>query len=152
MSGSAKAKAAAGSWLPLLLIAVALAPRLAYLAQTAHLPYFADFFLDGDWYRQRAKEALAGHWLSGESHFRGPLYSWFLAAVFRLFRESPAPVRAIQLGLGAANAALLWAAARRFVSPAGALIASLLYAGYGILVYFDGEILTLTLETTLLLL
>jgi hypothetical protein len=126
MSGSVKAKAAAGPWLPFLLFAVALAPRLAYLAQTAHLPYFADFFLDGDWYRQRAKEALAGHWLSGASHFRGPLYSWFLAGAFRLFGESPGPVRAIQLVLGAANAVLVWAAARRFVSPAGAVVASVL--------------------------
>jgi tetratricopeptide (TPR) repeat protein len=133
-------------------VLLALVPRLAYLAQTAHLPYFADFFLDGDWYRQRAREALAGEWLSAASHFRGPLYPWFLAGLFRLFGESVHPVRVAQLLLGAANAGLVWAAARRFVSPSGALLAALLYAGYGILVYFDGEILTLTLETTLLLL
>lgn len=152
MSGSVKAKSAGGLWPLLFLFGAALAPRLLYLAQTSHLPYFADFFLDGDWYRQRANEALSGQWLSSESHFRGPLYPWFLAEVFRLFGESPHPVRVIQLVLGAANAPLLWAVARRFVTPLGALLAALLYAGYGTLVYFDGEILTLTLETTLLLL
>ncbi len=151
MSASARWRFSSGWW-PFAAILAALVPRLVYLGQTADLPYFADFVLDGDWYRQRAREALAGEWLSAASHFRGPLYPWFLAGLFRLFGESVHPVRVAQLLLGAANAGLVWAAARRFVSPGGALLAALLYAGYGILVYFDGEVLTLTLEMTLLLL
>ncbi len=151
MSASARWRFSS-AWWPIAAVLAALVPRLVYLAQTAHLPYFADFFLDGDWYRERAREALAGEWLSAASHFRGPLYPWFLAGLFRIFGESVHPVRVVQLLLGAANAGLVCAAARRFVSPAGALLAALLYSGYGILVFFDGEVLTLTLETTLLLL
>ncbi len=122
-----------------------------YVYSTRGLPYFLDFFLDGDWYRLRANDALSGKWLSAESHFRGPLYPWFLAGVFRAFGESPHTVRVVQAVLGSANAVLVWVLARRLVSSGAALVAALLYAGYGMIVFFDGEILSLPLETALVL-
>jgi tetratricopeptide (TPR) repeat protein len=150
--GAAPAPRRGDAWRIAALFAAALVPRLAYGLGTRDLSYFADFYFDAEWFRQRAVETLAGHPLSAASHFRAPLYSWFLAAVFRAFGETPDAVRSIQLLLGAANGVLFWSVARRLVSPAGALLAGFLYAGYGMLVFFDGEILTLTLETTLLLL
>ncbi|MFN0151283.1 MAG: glycosyltransferase family 39 protein [bacterium] len=141
----------AAAALALLLFALALAPRLAYVAQTRDATYFSAFTLDGEWYRLRAEEARDGKLLSAESHFRGPLYGWLLAGYFSIAGESVHAVRVASALLGAANGVLVWVAALRFVSPAGALLAAILYAGYGTLVFFDGEVLTLTLETTLLL-
>lgn len=138
-------------WLALLLFVLALAPRWIYVGQTRDANAFSGFTLDGEWYRLRAGEARAGEVLSAESHFRGPLYGWLLAALFSVAGESVHAVRVVQAVLGGANGVLVWVAASRFVSPAGAALASLLYAGYGTLVFFDGEVLTLVWETTLLL-
>lgn len=143
---------AASIAIALALFGAALVPRILYVSQTRDLSYFAGFALDGEWYRQRAHETLSGRPLSEESHFRGPLYGWTLAGLFSLAGESVHAVRVAQVLLGAANGVLVWIAASRLVSPPAAVVASLLYAGYGMLVFFDGEVLTLTLEITLLLL
>ncbi len=134
------------------LLGVCLFPRLLYLNETRHMSYFAGFFLDGEWYRQRAEEAMSGTLLSESSAFRGPLYPWFLAALFSVFGIDPLPVRAVQLFLGGFNGLLVWSVARRVSSPLGAVLATLLYAGYGLFVFFDGQILSVTLEIALLLL
>jgi tetratricopeptide (TPR) repeat protein len=136
----------------LVILILSLLLRFAYYQDIAGTDLFQVPFLDCLHYQLWAQELLSGDWGVGEPYWMGPLYPHYLALVY-LFTgvDSPAP-QIIQLLLSVLNIALVFLLARRLTSPAVALLAAALYAGYGPAVFYAGLLLMATLMTTLLLL
>ncbi|MFH1861886.1 MAG: tetratricopeptide repeat protein, partial [bacterium] len=131
---------------------LALALRLIYVVQLSDTPFFAAPIVDAAYHDAWAREILR----LGIGHegvfFRAPLYPYFVALVYLLTDGSFFAARIAQALLGMTTAALCYLLAwqvskRRSV----ALFAGYGAAIYGMLVYFDGELLLETLFIPLLL-
>jgi len=136
----------------LLVAGLALLVRVIYVLQLAHTPFFDLPIVDAEYHDAWAREILR----LGPGHegvfFRAPLYPYFLALVYHLFEGSYLAARLAQALLGAATASLTWLLAWETTRRRGiALAAGLGAALYGMLVYFDGELLVETLFIPLLL-
>src|SRR5262245_54980105 len=85
------------------LFLLALALRLVYLAEARGSVFFRALGLDAKYYDDEALRILSGT-LPPEPYFMGPLYAYFLAAVYKLAGHSYTIVRLLQAVLGAATA------------------------------------------------
>jgi tetratricopeptide (TPR) repeat protein len=107
----------------ILVLAIALALRIALLATTAHDPIFEVPMLDAEYLVNWAQSIAAGDlWGSPEhsAYFRTPLYPMFLAAIFQLPGNDLLLARIAQAVLGSIAAVLIASiAARRFGRVAG---------------------------------
>jgi tetratricopeptide (TPR) repeat protein len=126
----------------------ALAVRLIYLCQYANAPFFWVPSLDALFHDLHAQAIVANR---SDSHafFRAPLYYYFLAGVYKLFGHSFWTARILQALIGSGSCVLLYSLGRRLFRPAVALLAGVMMALYGPLVFFDGELLTPVLEVFL---
>jgi len=130
---------------------LALAVRLTYMWQTAGGPLFHVNQGDARWHDEWARRIASGTLTDGRPFFRAPLYPFFLAGVYRIAGDGPWAARVVQHVLGAASCVLLFLLARRVFSMPVALIASLLTALYGPLMYFENELLMEPLAAFLML-
>lgn len=126
--------------------------RLIYVNQLAGTPFFASPIVDAEYHDAWAREILR----LGVGHegvfFRAPLYPYFLALVYSLSSGSFFAARIAQAFLGVATAALTYSLGLSLTKRRSvALMAGLGSALYGMLVYFDGELLVETLYIPLLL-
>lgn len=131
---------------------LALIVRIIYVSQLAATPFFDSPIVDAEYHDAWAREILS----QGIGHegvfFRAPLYPYFLALIYSLSGGSYLAARLAQCLLGTATAILTYLLALSFTKRrAAALIAGFGAASYGMLVYFDGELLVETLFTPLLL-
>ncbi len=131
---------------------VALIVRLIYAVQLSVTPFFAHPIVDAAFHDAWARDILdlgAGH---EGVFFRAPLYPYFLALIYRLSDGSYFAPRLVQSFLGALTAALTYLTAFQLTKRrAAGWFAGLGAALYGMLVYFDGELLVETLFIPLLL-
>ena len=140
------------TYAPALTFAVAIALRLAY-ALESHGAATADvLLLDAEYYDREAREILAGDWWGGREVFiMSPLYPYFLAVVYGATGGSLAAARLAQHVIGALTCALLARAGTILAGPVAGLIAGLLGATYGLLVFaestLENEFLVLFLNT-----
>jgi tetratricopeptide (TPR) repeat protein len=130
-------------------VALAFVVRLVSVAGAAHSPIFAH--LEGD---PQGNDAQAWAIASGGGSgpiplFRAPLYSYFLAAVYALFGRDLYAPRIAQALLGAGTVWLLGAIAATLWGRRTGIVAAVLAALYGPLVYFGGELVPVTLEISL---
>lgn len=131
--------------------ALALAVRVGYMSQVRASPLFDVHQGDARWHAEWATRIADGTFTDGRPFFRAPLYPFFLAGVYRLSGESFLAAKVLQHVLGAASCVLLFLLARRAFSTTTALIASLLAALYGPLMYFEKELLIPPLAVFLML-
>ena len=135
-----------------LIFALALALRLAYLIDLRHAPFFSAPQMDALYHDQWARRLAEGDWVGTGVFFRAPLYPYFLGVIYALFGPDYLLVRILQFVIGATTAALTaWIVDRRFGRIAG-VVAGLLVATHGPLVYYEGELLLVVLEAPLNLL
>ena len=135
-----------------LIFALALALRLAYLMDLRHTPFFSAPQMDALYHDQWARRLAEGDWIGNGVFFRAPLYPYFLGVFYALFGPDYVLVRVVQFVIGAATAAMTaWMVDRRFGRVAG-VVAGLLVATHGPLVYYEGELLLVVLEAPLFLL
>ncbi len=123
---------------------IALAARLFYLSQISDSPLFDSPVVDSLTYVDQAKDIVDGNWLGVEKgpFWQPPFYPYFLALVRLIFKDQFFwAVRLIQIVLGSLGCVLIFLISRRFFNTSVAIIASVLGALYGILIYFDGELL-----------
>jgi tetratricopeptide (TPR) repeat protein len=85
----------------------------------------------------------------GEAYTQAPLYPLYLW-MMGLSGASLETARLVQFALGVITAGLLWGLGRRLGGPAAGTVAGLLAAAYGPLVFFGGELLSITLAVFLL--
>ena len=154
MEEGAIARRTAPAWAVYALVAfiVALVIRLAFVLEASRGTFMAYRLIDEQDYDQLARGLIAGRWPGPEALFRPPLYPMFLAAVYRLFGDDPLTVRLVQAALGSFAAPMTVAIAMRVLrSERQALVAGLLVATCGTLVYYDTQLLAASLDVLLVL-
>jgi tetratricopeptide (TPR) repeat protein len=135
-----------------LVAGIALIVRLIYVSQLAATPFFSAPIIDAEYHDAWAREILRlgiGH---EEVFFRAPFYPYFLAFIYSITHGSFLAARIVQALLGTATVMLNYLLAmqlthKRFIG----LLSSLGVALYGMLVFYDGELLVETLFIPLLL-
>lgn len=137
-----------GLWLTL---AVAAGARLAYWLEVRRLSLFQEATGDA------ATNVLFAEALKrdgpmaplGEPYTQAPLYSWllWLAGTVGLDLDH---VRIVQLATGVVLAGMVWAITRRAAGPAAAAVAGVMAGLYGPLIFFEGELLSISVAVLLL--
>jgi len=124
------------------LFAVALALRLIHVLAMRQSPYFNHPIIDALTYHQAAVSIAAGHGHPDRIFWQPPGYSYLLAIVYAIGGSGNFLLpRIIQALFGGCTAVLTaWIGARSFGSRVG-LVAGYVVAAYGMLIYFDGELL-----------
>ncbi len=139
-------------WLAALGVVVAAAAvRALHLAADSGSPFFAVRGLDADRYHEYGLGWLAGTWpAAGKPFFWPPLYGFFLGFCYRVVGTDALAVKAVQCGLGALTCGLVYALAwRLFRDRTVALLAGLICAFHGVLVYYDAQLLSASLDVFL---
>ncbi|HUT54458.1 MAG TPA: glycosyltransferase family 39 protein [bacterium] len=127
-----------------LVLMVALAARLAYLAQIQDSPYYdvafdrsSDQFNFCAW----ALRIHNGDLLGNGTFWQSPLYPYFLALVFSVTGPNLLTPRFVQLCLGAAGAVIAFFLGRRLKGDLAGLLAGLMTALYGPLIFYEAALL-----------
>jgi tetratricopeptide (TPR) repeat protein len=113
-------------------------------------PVFNYPIMDALYHSEWAEDILAGGtWAADDVYFRGPLYPYLLAFLYKISHSSIAFVVFVQHVMGTLSAGLLYLLAREYFSPRVAFVAGVVGALYWPLVYFEGDLL---IETFFMLL
>jgi tetratricopeptide (TPR) repeat protein len=120
--------------------------RLMYLGRLAGSPLRGSLRDDAQVYWSWAEHLLSVGPLGTSAFFFGPLYPYVLAGLRAVGVGSIDSVLVVQALWGAASAAFLADAARRLTGPRIGLAIGLLVAGYEPAVFFDGLILSESLQ------
>jgi tetratricopeptide (TPR) repeat protein len=126
----------------------ALAVRLIYAAQVSNCPLYQTPTMDAGYYYALARQFANGHWSHplGMPYWQPPLFSMALAIWMRIVGTAVPSVKIGGLILGSVNCVLTMLLGRRVFGRTVGLVAGIAAALYGPLVYFDGELLTPTLQ------
>lgn len=133
---------------PYLVLGVAFLVRLVHIFQIDASPLFGWPVVDGKTYVEQAATFAGGDWLgAGEApYWRAPLYGWLLGLTAGIFNDSLFyAARVVQAALGAATCWFAFDLGRRIFRVEVGLVAGLITALYGPLIYFDAEILPTSL-------
>jgi 4-amino-4-deoxy-L-arabinose transferase-like glycosyltransferase len=128
---------------------VALALRLGHVQAIRDTPYFARPVLDAETYFRAASGLAAGQGWAEPVYWQPPGYPYFLAAVLWVTGDGFLAPRLVQAGLGALTAALTCAIGTRVFGRTAGRAAGLVVAAYGLLIYYDAELLAPSLAICL---
>jgi len=127
-------------------VGIALIARLVYFLLVRQAPWFAFPMVDSLDYHNWILSILSGDFLGhGPYVHGGPLYPFFAALIYALSGSSMVAVLAVQLVLGAFACGLLYQLGRSVFSRWTGLAAGLINAVYGIAIFHEGSLLTVTL-------
>lgn len=134
-----------------LVFAVALVVRLIYAAQAADCPLFAYPTIDAGTYYLLARDFANGHWLHplGEPFWQPPFYPAVLGLWMKLGGDSVFAAKCAQFVIGSFSCSLVFILGARVFGKRAGVVAGMMAAVYGPLIYFDGELLTPTLQVFL---
>jgi 4-amino-4-deoxy-L-arabinose transferase-like glycosyltransferase len=122
---------------------------LLVLYQFRSTPFFEVPITDEESYIEWAKQLLAGGFWPTRPFYQDPLYPYLLALWFGLAGPGPLAIRLLQVGLGAASVAVVYAIGRDLLGERGGLVSALVLAGCATLYFFE---LQISKETLLLFL
>jgi hypothetical protein len=137
--------------------------RVWYLVDLLEQPFFGHLLVDARAYHASAAAILAGQGFFGGVFYRPPLYPlslagiWAVADRISLFGYHAFPslsivtIVAAQMLLGLACAVPVFLLARRWYGEAAGTVAALVTAAYPLRIYYEGELLDVTLFSFLLL-
>ncbi|MGE5197533.1 MAG: glycosyltransferase family 39 protein, partial [Deltaproteobacteria bacterium] len=121
------------------IFALAMFLRIAYFADYKNTAVFPILpYSDGDFYYQRAQEILSGDFLGGKAFLKWPLYAYFLSFLFKISASSLFFVYTVQFIIGALTCLLVYFIARLLFNSVTGFIAALMYAFYGLFVFYEG--------------
>ena len=132
-------------------LAVALAARLIYLNAASSMSTFTYLTFDLLHFHNIAVAIFHGAPLGHEAVFKAPLYSMVLAQIYGLMSNPVFNALLFQCFLGSLSSALVYLIAADFYSQKIAFTAGLTAALYGTLIYFDSELLPVSLTVSLVL-
>jgi tetratricopeptide (TPR) repeat protein/4-amino-4-deoxy-L-arabinose transferase-like glycosyltransferase len=139
-------------WLiPAAIVLAAFAVRLIMLLQTRNLPIYYQPLLDARFFHQWAEFKRTFAWAEATPAFREPIYAYFVALVYSVFRDSLTIVRVIQCLLGSASVLLLYAATRHIYGKLAATVAAVVLAFFSPAIFFASEINETTLAVFLVI-
>jgi tetratricopeptide (TPR) repeat protein len=125
----------------LAIFVIAFALRIIYLLQIKNNPHFFSPTMDPLYHDVWAQNIAGGNWIGGKVFFRAPFYAYFLAAVYKIFGHSYIIPRVIQHLIGSLSCVLVYFLAKRLFGRTVAIVAGFIVATYGMLLYFEGELL-----------
>lgn len=130
---------------------VALALRLIYLNAAESIPTFGYLTFDLLHFHNLAvamiKDGLIGH----EAVFKAPLYSLALAQIYSISSNPIFQTLVLQCILGSMSAVLIYLISSHYYSQRLSLTAGMIAAFYGTLIYYDTELLPVSLTVFLIL-
>ncbi len=133
----------------LLLFSLALLLRLIHVLSMRASPYFENPVIDAATYDDAARLIAAGRGHPDVIFWQPPGYAYFLGWIYAMAGPGYLAPRIMQAILGAASVLMTaWIGARLFGRRVG-LMAGFGAALYGMLIYYDGELLTPTLTIAL---
>jgi 4-amino-4-deoxy-L-arabinose transferase-like glycosyltransferase len=135
----------------LLIGAAAALVRAVYLAQLGGYDLADVLILDPRAYDAEAQRILAGQPLP-VAFYQAPFYSYFLAALYTLFGRSFLAVRLVQMALGVATVLLTVRLASRLFGRSAGVVAGVMAILYGVLPYYEGQIMKTSMTVFLALL
>ncbi len=112
--------------------------RLACVLDFAGHPLGRLPWVDEGAYWTRAQEILAGAWLPARPFYQDPLYPYGLAGLIRVVGPEVARLRIALACLGALTPVVIYVAGRRGLGRAEGVVAGLLAAACGPLIFTDG--------------
>lgn len=129
---------------PLLVISgVALYLRISHILDLRETPFFYHLSLDPLFYDRSALSILDGNYLLGNEVLNmGPLYSFFLAAIYAVFGHDLLAARIIQAVIGTLSCLLIYLIGRSSFDKKTALTASAMAAVYGPFIFTDGNLIS----------
>jgi 4-amino-4-deoxy-L-arabinose transferase-like glycosyltransferase len=110
-----------------------------WLTDRALHPYFA-------WQKPIGSRAQWDEWYGGKTFHQAPLYPYLLAFVFRFVGESLWTLYALQAITSGLTAVLIASITRRLFNPTAGLLAGVMTALYGPLLFYDFVALRTSLE------
>lgn len=133
------------------MFAVPLIVRLAVWFELRGFPMFDSLFIDARTYHDMASRLASGLPLPPGPHWQPPLFPYFLSWIYAVTGPDPDGGRIAQVLLGSASCVLLFALADRVAGRRAAWIAWGAMSLYGPFLYFDLQLLNVTLGTFLFL-
>jgi tetratricopeptide (TPR) repeat protein len=142
------------SWRPLVLAVflLGLVIRLISLSQVVSTPVFLGLSMDSNLYDTLALQIVKGDWGYKDSVFLNEFYQFFLAGLYRIFGFSHMAVVLLQVLLDSLSCVLIYNIGSRAFGRSVGLVAALIYALYGIAVFYSGLVLDTTVTIFLQLL
>lgn len=130
----------------------AFATRFIHLCMISQQPSFAPTLSDAHYYDDTAMQILrgSGGFLS-RPYFHAPLYSYFLASLYKCFGHDYFAAMFVQIVIGSASCVLIYLLAKRFFDGPAGVLSGLVAAFYGPFVYYDASFALPTLEIFLTL-
>jgi tetratricopeptide (TPR) repeat protein len=131
----------------------ALLIRLLHLQQI-HLndPFFHIPAVDGRLYHEWAIALAGGDFAADDVLILGPLYPYFMAAVYFVYGPNMLALKLLQAVIGALDCLLVAHLARQYFEPRVALFAAATAAFYGMLIFYGGTVMVVNLQVMLILL
>lgn len=118
----------------------------AVLADLRDTPAYLSPLVDAHTYEESARQIAAkGPGALQTPYYQPPLYPLLLGAIHWVSGGDRDAPRLINLALTAATAALVYNLAAGFAGPTAGFAAAVLFAGYGPVLYFVGELLPISL-------
>lgn len=135
-----------GDWLPLgVVLAVAFVLRMVFfILNMKNNPVFFHPIMDALYHHEWATDILRGSAAADDVYFRGPFYPYFVAFLYKLSGSSIAFVVFVQHLIGTASAGLVYFLSREYFSRRVSFVAGLIAALYWPFVYFEGDLLIVT--------
>jgi 4-amino-4-deoxy-L-arabinose transferase-like glycosyltransferase len=117
---------------------------LFFYLNSRNNPAFDFPIMDSLYHHDWAKEIISGNFWGNEIFFRGPLYPYFLALLFKISGSSISFALICQHIIGSFTCVLVYMLASEHYSRRVALSAGLLTALYWPIIFFEGELLIVT--------
>jgi 4-amino-4-deoxy-L-arabinose transferase-like glycosyltransferase len=130
-----------------LVVGFAFLLRLFHLIEVADTAFFRHLHTDPFMYHHWAIEITEGDWLgkSKPVFYLGPLYPYFLAVIYSMAGPSTIAACIVQVILSALSAGLVYHLGRQLFGSAVGVVAGLLAALYGMMIFYSSLILGATL-------
>jgi 4-amino-4-deoxy-L-arabinose transferase-like glycosyltransferase len=130
------------------IVAAGILVRIIYNIEVTNSIFLGNYILDSLHYHTWATKILAGE-TENLAFFRAPLYPYLVALLYKIFGVSPWPVIVFQNLLGLLTAVVSYQFAKRVFGLPVAFWTGLIVAVYPMLIYFEGETLTTSVEVFL---
>jgi len=136
---------------PLVIFLAAFLLRLIYLIQSRSNPSFEYPMVDELWHLNWAKEIISGNFWGDGAYFRGPLYPYFLALIFKVSGSSIFWTRFLQIIVGSFSAVMIFLIGRKIFSQTIGIVVGFALAAYGTIIFYETMFLIAVVYILLLL-
>ena len=128
---------------PLVIFILAFLVRFVYLTQIkASLPSFYAPSMDELYHDTWAQKIASGDWIGSEPFFKGPLYVYLLALIYKVFGHTYYLPRFLQIIMGSGSCVLIFLIARKLFNRTVGIISGIMAGFCATLIFYDGELMS----------